>query len=215
MNDPTPYEPGGDMTDGVTRAHVEAAAEIAATPTDIEVEMPRCIACDATGESLLNPCPNTDNGEHSRSTELPRSWQPERTDLDEPDEPPAPGNRHRWPHAKVALLMVSVGGEDAARSYEDFVRDAKLALLGDQRGVKAVTETGGYYIVNGRVCLPQDYDPATRDFKPGATPPQWAGGPGGNPAKPARRETPVPTGLSAEDTVRTLAEGMNREVRGD
>ena len=32
----------------------------------------------------------------------------------------------------------------------------------------------GYYLVNGRVCLPDDYDPATRDFKPGTHPPLWA-----------------------------------------
>lgn len=214
MDEPsaTQYQPGGDMIAGVARAHVEGAEEIAATPTDIEVEMPHCTACGATGEALLNPCPNTETGDHVRSSELPRTWHPDGDG--EPDEPPGPGNRERWPHAKVVLLMVSVGKEDAGRSYEDFVRDVKLALLADGHGVKAVTETGGYYIINGRVCMPADYDPGTHDFKPGAEPPQWAGGPSKT-QRQARGGSSVPAGASREEAVRALAEGINREVRGD
>lgn len=196
---------GGDMTDGIgntARAHLETAEEIAATPTDIEVD---------------NPRPPDEVGTDS-----------------EPSGGVTIGNRSQWPHAKVVLLMVSVGGDDVDRSYEEFVIDIKRALDGV---AKSATETGGYYIVNGKVCLPGDYDPGTRGFKPGATPPQWAGGPAKATTSQASRETDreavsadiaprrrpakkadptkVPQGASREEAVRTLAEGMNREVTGE
>lgn len=200
---------GGDMTDGIgntARAHLETAEEIAATPTDIEVEV-----------------------------DYPRSSDGEVGADSEPSGGVTIGNRSQWPHAKVVLLMVSVGGDDLDRSYEEFVADIKRALDGV---AKSATETGGYYIVNGKVCLPGDYDPGTRGFKPGAAPPQWAGGPAKattspasretdreavsadsaprrRPAKKAARPTKVPQGASREEAVRTLAEGMNREVTGE
>ena len=40
-----------------------------------------------------------------------------------------------------------------------------------------VALTGGYYIVDGKVCLPDDYDPKRENFKTGSHPPVWAGGP--------------------------------------
>lgn len=40
-----------------------------------------------------------------------------------------------------------------------------------------VAVTGGYYILDGKVCLPDDYDPRKKQFRKGAVPPEWAGGP--------------------------------------
>lgn len=75
-------------------------------------------------------------------------------------------------------IMVSTGPEDT-RSIEEIREDIK-ADLKDPNGrtrAKLVTNMGGYYLVDGRVCLPDDYDPTTRGFKPGAHPPLWAMGP--------------------------------------
>ena len=72
-------------------------------------------------------------------------------------------------------LMVSVGDSDE-RSFEEF-RDDTIAALKDPDGTvaaKNVTTMSGYYLVNGKVCLPDDYDPKTQGFKPGAHPPLWA-----------------------------------------
>jgi hypothetical protein len=75
-------------------------------------------------------------------------------------------------------IMVSTGPEDT-RSIEEIREDIK-ADLKDPNGrtrAKLVTNMGGYYLVDGRVCLPDDYDPSTRGFKKGAHPPLWAMGP--------------------------------------
>jgi hypothetical protein len=45
-----------------------------------------------------------------------------------------------------------------------------------------VTKTGAHYLIiepekgRGEICRVEDFDPETRDFKPGAQPPAWAGG---------------------------------------
>jgi hypothetical protein len=41
-----------------------------------------------------------------------------------------------------------------------------------------VTPTGGYYLIDGVVCLVADFDPETMDRKPGTLPPSWSLGPG-------------------------------------
>lgn len=77
---------------------------------------------------------------------------------------------------KVEITIWVDAGADDGRSIEQFRDDVKQALT-DPDGVvraKRVTNTGGYYLVNGKVCLPDDYDPKTRGFKPGAHPPLWA-----------------------------------------
>lgn len=65
--------------------------------------------------------------------------------------------------------------DDDVRSIEQLRKDCIEALEGI--GVSQVTPSSGYYLVNGKVCMPDDYDPKTRDFKPGKFPPSWAGGP--------------------------------------
>ncbi|MFE9742923.1 hypothetical protein [Streptomyces sp. NPDC006477] len=86
--------------------------------------------------------------------------------------PPAP----KTVEVKVELTIWVDSGADDPRSIEELREDVKKALT-DPNGLvraKRVTNTGGYYLVNGKVCLPDDYDPETRGFKPGAHPPMWA-----------------------------------------
>lgn len=78
-------------------------------------------------------------------------------------------------HAKHLSLMITVGTEDRDRSIEEFERDVREAL--EAANVKNVTKANAYYILDGKVCVPTDYDAEEQDFLPGATPPQWAGGP--------------------------------------
>jgi hypothetical protein len=88
-------------------------------------------------------------------------------------------------HAKVVSLIVSIGTEDRKRSHEDFLAHImkKLGAVkasdpsGNRNPGIHATPTGGYYILDGKVCLPEDYDKKTGTFKKGATPPTWAGGP--------------------------------------
>lgn len=73
--------------------------------------------------------------------------------------------------------MVSTGADDADRSIEELEAAIRHALRGGKVRARNVTVTTGYYIVDGRVCLPRDYDPERQDFLPGRFPPPWAGGP--------------------------------------
>lgn len=79
-------------------------------------------------------------------------------------------------HAKHIDVMVSVGTDDRERTIEDFKRDVDRALREVARAHNVVI-TRPYYILDGKVCLPEDYDSVTQSFKKGATPPAWAGGP--------------------------------------
>lgn len=69
-------------------------------------------------------------------------------------------------------IIVSSGTHDRDRTYEEYIRDITAALKAI--GVDYVTPAGGYYIVDGKVCLPEDYDSETQNRKPGTHPPLWA-----------------------------------------
>jgi hypothetical protein len=84
-------------------------------------------------------------------------------------------------HAKHLSLMITVGTEDRERSLEQFEQDVREAL--EAANVKGVTKSNAYYILDGKVCLPESYSTEEQDFLPGATPPAWAGGPAKSPAK--------------------------------
>ncbi len=79
-------------------------------------------------------------------------------------------------HAKHISLVITAGTEDRDQSIEDLLEAVRSAVA-EVPGVKRIVTVGQYYILDGKVCLPDDYDPATQGFKPGATPPPWAGGP--------------------------------------
>lgn len=82
-------------------------------------------------------------------------------------------------HAKVVSLIVSVGTDDRERNWEDFVADVrkKLGIVPYGKPGLHGGPVSGYYILDGKVCLPDDYDEKTGTFKKGAVPPTWAGGP--------------------------------------
>lgn len=81
-------------------------------------------------------------------------------------------------HAKNVSLIISIGNDDRERSIEKMTEQLKSAIT--KAGYKNVTVMSSYYILDGKVCNPADYDEKTQNFKPGATPPPWAGGPSVN-----------------------------------
>ncbi len=91
-------------------------------------------------------------------------------------------------HAKVVQVTLSVGADDRDRLYDEFVEFLKEKIGPVEYGEYIegkyerkpgihMTVTGGYYILDGKVCRPEDYDESTQNFKPGTHPPSWAGGP--------------------------------------
>jgi hypothetical protein len=88
--------------------------------------------------------------------------------------------------AKVVNLMISIGDDDRDRTVEEFIDfikksvgaiEAPFVVKGKPKPGVKVSLAGGHYILDGKVCLPEDYDPKKHQFKKGATPPVWAGGP--------------------------------------
>lgn len=77
---------------------------------------------------------------------------------------------------QVQFSFIISTGKDDARSIEELRDDLRRVIM-ENTDAKSVTPVQGYYLVDGKVCLPDDYDPETRDFKPGKYPPRWAGGP--------------------------------------
>lgn len=92
-----------------------------------------------------------------------------------PDEPQ--GEPYQKQHAKVVRFEVSIGADDDERLLSEFIDAIRDALKAAPVNANHATYQGGYYIIDGKVCLEQDYDPATKNRKPGTFPPQWAGGP--------------------------------------
>lgn len=81
---------------------------------------------------------------------------------------------------KIQLtFLASYGDNHRAELYEEVLEKIKKLIKDewpdtpDGRGVN-FTSVGGYYLVNGKVCLVQDFDPETMDRKPGTHPPSWA-----------------------------------------
>lgn len=121
-----------------------------------------------------------------------------------PDKPA--GEPYKTQHAKVLRFEISVGNDDDDTTLEQFEAAAREALAfardhgpsvfvsPDQHlNFHNLTTMGGYYIIDGKVCLAQDYDPATKNRKPGTYPPVWAGGPTKEEiAQTTRRYTALP-----------------------
>lgn len=80
-------------------------------------------------------------------------------------------------HAKNTTLLVSIGDKDRKNTIEQMTEALKKVV--EKMGYN-VTIASSYYVLDGKVCAPQDYDPETQQMKPGATVPQWAGGPAVN-----------------------------------
>ncbi len=109
--------------------------------------------------------------------------------------------------AKVVNLSVSIGDEDSARLLPEFVEAIRAALADT---VKSVTVTGQHYIIlkegSGKVCREPDYDPDTRDFRPGATPPPWAAG-SPESGRVVRQQSAAP-GARDPENLRTVQETL-------
>lgn len=94
------------------------------------------------------------------------------------------GPSYEKQHAKVLRFELTVGADDSDRTIEQFEADIRAALTQiNGTPIHNTTLQGGYYIIDGKVCLTQDYDPTTKNRIPGTFPPVWAGGP--DPKKPA------------------------------
>lgn len=121
----------------------------------------------------------------------------------------APKRPHPAKNVEVKVevtIMVALGTGDP-RSIEQVREDIREDLKNGKTQAKLVTNMGGYYLVDGRVCLPDDYDPATRGFKPGAHPPLWAMGPDEREVlKRIEREKNLPKMAQQPQNLRTTQE---------
>lgn len=126
------------------------------------------------------------------------------TDVESPQAPEAAS--YKTQHAKVLRFEISVGNDDDEKTLEQFEADLRETLaFARDHGVSVFTDArrnlnfhnltmqGGYYIIDGKVCLSKDYDPATKNRKPGTYPPPWAGGPD------PKAKDPLATALAAKD----------------
>jgi hypothetical protein len=254
----TPYSPGGDMTAGVARAHIETPEEIAANPID-DPPARNCEACFGSGADLDDPCTVTESGEHvfdltEADAEALRPQDVEAHEAIDAALYEQPGDPYSSQHAKVLRFEISVGKDDDEHTVEEFEKAVRTALTFARDHAASVfksgqqelrwhnlTTMGAYYIIDGKVCVPADYNRRTKNRKPGTVPPPWAGGPAKGkeseylnslahaddepapapvsvqPGKPAkrkratRREEVTPTD-SPEDAVAKLAGNMTREV---
>jgi hypothetical protein len=102
----------------------------------------------------------------------------EQTDVETPEQAPE-AEPYQSQHAKVLRFEISIGADDDDRTLEQFEADIRDALVDGMKGnpIHYATLQGGYYLIDGKVCLTADYDPATKNRKPGTFPPVWAGGP--------------------------------------
>lgn len=118
-------------------------------------------------------------------------------------------------HAKQVSLIISVGTEDRDRDFEKFVEDVIKAIQTSKTAnVKRVVQGGGHYILDGKVCLPADYDPTTQNFLPGKTPPPWAGGPAPkNIVEKTDPQTEARRYLPREEAERRIAAGRAKNAK--
>jgi len=65
--------------------------------------------------------------------------------------------------AKNLLINVSIGNADRAHTIEEFYEAIRKVIPRKYN----VVMMSGHYLVDGKVCRPQDYDPETQDFLPG------------------------------------------------
>lgn len=81
--------------------------------------------------------------------------------------------------AKVVSLQISIGDHDRKRNMEDFVAYINKMLKAVPYGTDGLHASvmSSYYIVDGKVCTPQDFDEDKQNFADTKVPPSWAGGP--------------------------------------
>jgi hypothetical protein len=70
-------------------------------------------------------------------------------------------------------LLVSNGNTYRSETLEEFT-DAFRVFAKERWPTANFTPTGGYYLIDGKVCRPEDFDRETMDRKPGTHPPSWS-----------------------------------------
>lgn len=68
---------------------------------------------------------------------------------------------------------ISQGNDSRNILYEEFMERIQKAILAEFPDAR-VTSTGGYYLIDGKMCRHMDFDPKTMDRKPGTFPPSWS-----------------------------------------
>lgn len=70
-------------------------------------------------------------------------------------------------------VMVSNGNGDRGTSFEEF-QSVIREMIKERYPTAQFTPSGGYYLIDGKVCRPTDFDWETMDRKPGTYPPLWS-----------------------------------------
>ena len=81
--------------------------------------------------------------------------------------------------SKVVSIQISIGDSDRDRTVEEFIAEINKRLKPVPYGKDGIHASvmSGYYIVDGKVCMPSDFDEKKKNFRDKAVPPSWAGGP--------------------------------------
>jgi hypothetical protein len=81
--------------------------------------------------------------------------------------------KHAQVEARIGFIS-SNGEAYREESLEDFIEKFREFAKETWPERHNFTVVGSYYIVDGKVCLPQDFDRETMDRKPGTYPPSWS-----------------------------------------
>lgn len=114
--------------------------------------------------------------------------------------------------SKIVNITVSIGDDDSERLLPEFVEAIKKSLSEGDVSAKSITVTGQHYLIlnsgSGKLCREMDYDPDTRDFRPGTFPPAWAGG--GPETTRATKDASAGIGVGARNPehLRTVSETL-------
>lgn len=81
--------------------------------------------------------------------------------------------KHAQLEAKIGL-MISNGEDYRDESLEEMIDKFREFCRTTWTGHHNLTVVGSYYIIDGKVCRPEDFDRETMDRKPGTFPPSWS-----------------------------------------
>jgi len=81
--------------------------------------------------------------------------------------------KHVHVEARIGI-MASSGDQYKDESIEEFIDKFRKFAEETWPGRLNFTVVGNYYIVDGKVCRPEDFDRESMDRKPGTFPPSWS-----------------------------------------
>jgi hypothetical protein len=77
-------------------------------------------------------------------------------------------------HLEIKMgMIVSNGNKYRDETIEEFI-EALRSFAKERWPNCNFTSVGSYYIIDGKVCRPEDFDRETMDRKPGTFPPSWS-----------------------------------------